>query len=105
MRNPTYRYNAETCRYERTKRSWVSVFLYSSGLLLSALFMLCGLLLLHDFLFDSENEKRFRSENLALKKNQILLTDKLEVVEATMVSLHEKDQILHRKFFATDLPS
>jgi murein DD-endopeptidase MepM/ murein hydrolase activator NlpD len=97
--NPVYRYNAETCRYEQTKRSWGRTIFYVSGVLVCATMMLIGILLLHDLLIDSENEIKLRTENSALKRNQRLVLSELEPVEAKLVSLSEKDQQLHNKFF------
>jgi murein DD-endopeptidase MepM/ murein hydrolase activator NlpD len=98
---PVYRYNAETCRYERTKRSWVSTVFYSFGVLITAVIMLAGMLLLHDYFFDSENEIRLTLENQALKRNSKMLDEHLQDVKVTLVSLEEKDQLLHKKFFGS----
>lgn len=104
MRGPIYRYNTETCRYERPGISWWNVFFYSTALLITSAFMLAGLLALHDFIIDSDKEKALRKENLALQKSQAILARQLSEVESTMQVLREKDKGLHNKFFASVSP-
>jgi murein DD-endopeptidase MepM/ murein hydrolase activator NlpD len=99
---PIYRYNAETCRYERTKRSWVSKIFYVLNIAVVACVMLIGLLLLHDYLFDSKNEIKLTLENQSLQKNQKIIGDQLAKVQVKLASLKEKDQLLHKKFFGAE---
>lgn len=104
MRGPTYRYNTETCRYERPGVSWWNLFSYSTALLITSVLMLAGLLALHDFIIDSDKEKALRKENHALQKSQTILASQLSEVESTMKVLREKDNRLHNKFFASVSP-
>jgi len=101
LKGPVYRYNAQTCRYERVGVSFWAVFSYGTGLLLCTAALLAGLLFLHDFLVDSEAEIAYRKENSALEKHYGILSQQLETVESKLASLHEKDDGLHQKFFAS----
>ena len=103
MRNTLYRYNEETCQYERIKVKTPDVVFYVSGVLVSAVLILIAMLILHDFFIDSEKEIALRKENTALKKNQSLLTTQLEEIDESLEKLSEKDQALHVKFFGTAL--
>jgi murein DD-endopeptidase MepM/ murein hydrolase activator NlpD len=102
MRHSVYRYNAETCRYERVRLNARDIVSYSCGILLTAIAMLAGLLTLHDFVFDSEKEKTLRKENSALAKNSILLANQLSTIESGLTSLYEEDRKLHQKFFGVE---
>ena len=99
MRAPLYRYNTETCRYELTRRSWINTVFYGISVLFVAALLLGGMLFLHDFFLDSPRELELRAENKALRKNQNALNAELAPVEAKLVSLKEKDVLLHAKFF------
>lgn len=99
MRHTLYKYNAETCHYERIKVKAVDVVFYISGIIVVSLLMLAGILVLHDFMIDSEKEVTLRRENHALKKNQETLTVQLNTIESTLSELELQDQKLHTKFF------
>jgi murein DD-endopeptidase MepM/ murein hydrolase activator NlpD len=73
-----------------------------SCLVLVACMMLVGLLLIHDFLFDSKNEIMLSLENQSLRKNQKIISEQLNNVELKLASLKEKDQLLHKKFFGKE---
>jgi murein DD-endopeptidase MepM/ murein hydrolase activator NlpD len=101
MHKSLYRYNAETCQYERIRIKSSDVFFYASGVLVTALGMLAGMLLLHDYIFDSQKEIVLRSENSALVSNSIVLTSQLNSIESTLTALAQKDDTLHAKFFGS----
>ncbi len=103
MRKTLYRYNEETCQYERIKVKTPDVVFYISGVLVTAIVILAGMLTLHDFLIDSEKEIALRKENNALARNQRLLTAKLDQIDGSLELLAEKDEALHMKFFGTPL--
>jgi len=103
MRHSIYRYNTDTCRYERVQITPRSVITYILGVLVMAIAMLAGLLFLHDFVFDSKNEIALRKENAALNRNSIVLTNQLSQIEGTLSTLQEEDKKLHRKFFGVEL--
>jgi murein DD-endopeptidase MepM/ murein hydrolase activator NlpD len=101
MRHPLYKYNAETCQYERVKVKVFDVIFYACGTMVTAIAMLVGMLFLHDFLFDSKKEIAFRNENKALENNHAILTGQLNTIDVTLASLEEEDKKLHSKFFNT----
>jgi murein DD-endopeptidase MepM/ murein hydrolase activator NlpD len=102
LRGPVYRYNSKTCRYERVGVSFWGALTYGSALAVCAVAMLGGMIFLHDYLNDSPSEIAFRKENIALEKHSAILTRQLESVEEKLLSLQEKDQTLHNKFFASE---
>ncbi len=101
MRNPLYRYNEETCQYERVRVKPFDVIFYASGAIVTSLLLLAGMLTLHDYLVDSEKESALRLENKALEKNHANLTSQLSDIEITLASLAEEDKKLHTKFFTS----
>src|SRR4051812_48432379 len=101
MRGPIYRYNTETCNYERSGITVKGSVTYALGLCFCALFMLAGMMLLHDYLVDSPKEKSLRKENTALEKYSTILHTKLNEVEFTLASLQDKDAALQQKLFAS----
>ncbi|MBT1697798.1 M23 family metallopeptidase [Fulvivirgaceae bacterium PWU4] len=103
MRQTLYRYNAETCQYERVRVKGPDVVFYASGVIVAALLMLAGMLVLHDFLFDSEKEVTLRKQNKAFEKNHVLLTAQLNAIESTLTELGEEDKKLHAKFFGSPM--
>lgn len=103
MRQPLYRYNAETCQYERVRVKIPDVVFYASGVVVVAILMLAGMLVLHDFLIDSEKEVALRKQNHAFEKNHVLLTSQLNAIESTLTELGAEDQKLHQKFFGSPM--
>lgn len=101
MRKSLYRYNAETCQYERIRVKTPDVLYYLSGILVVAILMLSGMLTLHDYIFDSEKEISLRKENAALSRNQVVLTSQVSLIESTLTRLGEEDEKLHAKFFGS----
>lgn len=101
MRQPLYRYNPKTCRYERSRISWVSVIFYSLGVFICSALMLIGLLLVHDYVVDSEKEQLLKKENAAIRSTDVVLTRQLDEIEVTLKELKARDLALHNKFFAS----
>ena len=101
MRYTTFRYNAETCQYERVRLSVRSVLWYSIGLVAMGSCMLVGILLIHDQVVSTTREIQLRKENKALQKHHAILTAGLNDIRPVLASLQQKDQILHTKFFGT----
>lgn len=101
MRNTTYRYNCETCQYERVKVTARSVVWYCLGLMVMASTMLIGILLLHDFLINTNRETRLRRENKALRKHHDALSAQLDELRPVLTSLENKDRVLHASFFGS----
>ena len=104
MRSTTFRYNAQTCQYERVRVNAKSIFWYCLGLGVMASCMLVGILLLHDLLINTDRENSLRKENRALRRHHALLSADLNQLEPVLVSLENKDKILHAKFFGSQLP-
>lgn len=101
MRNTIYRYNSETCQYERVKVNASSVLWYSLGVAVTAACMLFGILLLHDIVINTDMEKKLRKENAALKRYHTVLSAELNNLKPVLTSLQNKDKILHAKFFGS----
>jgi murein DD-endopeptidase MepM/ murein hydrolase activator NlpD len=101
MRGPLYRYNSQTCRYERVPVSASKLSSFIMGIAICSAAMLAGLLLLHDFVIDTPAELAYRKENKALEKYRGILTEQLEEADQKLGALHDKDDKLHQKFFAS----
>jgi murein DD-endopeptidase MepM/ murein hydrolase activator NlpD len=101
MRYTTYRYNKHTCQYERVKINAKNVVWYVLGLLVTGSCMLVGILLLHDLLINTPNEKRLRKENRAMKQHHAVLSDHLNDLQPVLTSLQNKDRDLHARFFGS----
>ncbi|MEO5602466.1 MAG: M23 family metallopeptidase [Cyclobacteriaceae bacterium] len=101
MRYTTYRYNPQTCQYERVKVRAKNVLWYGLGVFVLATSMLSGLLLVHDIVVNTETEKKLRKENRAFKEHHKILSSHLNELQPTLTSLQNKDQALHYKFFGS----
>lgn len=101
MRYSTYRYNTHTCQYERVKIHAKNVLSYVLGLLVTASCMLVGILLFHDFIINTENEKSLRKENRAMKQHHAILSAHLNDLQPVLTSLQNKDRYLHTQFFGS----
>jgi murein DD-endopeptidase MepM/ murein hydrolase activator NlpD len=99
LRGPIYRYNPETCRYERSRISWLNVALYSFGVLLLSASFLAGILYVDNLVTDSEKELALRRENQVLKKSELTLGRELSQVQQTLAAISINDASLHQKFF------
>lgn len=104
MRHTTFRYNVETCQYERVGVNAWSVLWYCLGLAVMAACMLVGILLLHDLVVNTETETRLRKENRALARHHALLETQLDELQPVLKSLEQKDRVLHAKFFGSVPP-
>ena len=101
MRYTTFRYNAQTCQYERVRLNAKSVLWYCLGLGVMASCILVGILLLHDLLVNTDRESRLRKENRALQRHHSLLSADLNQLQPVLTSLQHKDKVLHTKFFGS----
>lgn len=102
MRYTTFRYNAKTCQYERVRVNVKSVFWYCLGLVAMGSCMLAGILLLHDFIVNTDRENHLRKENKALNKHHAILSAQLNELQPVLTSLQHKDKVLHEKFFGSE---
>jgi murein DD-endopeptidase MepM/ murein hydrolase activator NlpD len=103
MRYTTYRYNTQTCQYERVKVSAKNIAWFLLGMAVTASSMLAGILLLHDLLVNTPDEKRLRKENQALRQHHAALSGRLNDLQPVLTSLQNKDRILHARFFGSSL--
>lgn len=101
MRYTTYRYNTHTCQYERVRIKAKDITWYFWGLVVTGSCMLLGILLLHDLVVNTDNEKRLRRENRALKQHYAILSEELSDLQPVLVTLQNKDRILHARFFGS----
>jgi len=101
MRKSLYRYNHDTCQYERVRITAGAVIWYALGVLTVGTFMLVGLLLLHDLIIETEKEAQLSRENRALRRHHSILTAELDALQPVLTSLQHKDRALHEKFFGT----
>src|SRR5690349_5703411 len=99
MGKSTYRYNPETCQYERVGVRVFDVVFYACAACVTSLALLAGMLVLHDYLIDSDKELALRRENNALKNNRVVLTGQLQIIETSLATLRSEDEKLHVKFF------
>ncbi len=104
MSKVNYHYNPKTCKYEPARLSWQDVVGYGFGLAIMAAVFLIGFISLHDQFVETETERTLQAENRSIKKNKPVLEQELQEIEGTLLSLKEKDNTLHTKFFNT-IPS
>jgi murein DD-endopeptidase MepM/ murein hydrolase activator NlpD len=105
LRGPVYRYNAETCRYERAGISWPRTIFYALGLLATSSVLLIGFLSGYDALVETEKEKALQNENTVLVKSGATLKSQIAQLENTLNNISTRDQSLHNKFFASTINS
>jgi len=98
-----YRYNEETCQYERVGIKAPDVVFYISGIVVTSVLMLIAMLMLHDYFFDSPKEIALRMENAALRNNYSLLTSHLEEIEVNLDQLSDEDRKLQEKLFGVSV--
>jgi murein DD-endopeptidase MepM/ murein hydrolase activator NlpD len=101
MRNTTYRYNSETCQYERAKVNVGNVLCYALGISVTAACMLFGALILHDYIVNTNLEKKLGKENQAYRQHHNILSASLNELQPILTSLQNKDRMLHYRFFGT----
>lgn len=101
MRYTTFRYDAETCQYVRVGLTVKGFLVYSLGLIVMGACMLVAILLLHDWLINTDRENSLRRENKALEKHHAALSAQLNELKPVLTSLEHRDKILHEKFFGT----
>lgn len=101
MRYTSFRYNTHTCQYERVKIKFKDIVWYFLGLVVTASCMLLGILLLHDRVVNTDNEKRLRKENRALRQHHGILSGQLSELQPVLTSLQNKDRLLHTRLFGS----
>lgn len=101
MRYNIYRYNSETCHYERVRVNLKTILWYGLGACLTAACMLVGILILHDFIVNTDTEKRLIKENRVLKQHHTILLAQLNELQPALTSLENRDKILHKMIFGS----
>lgn len=101
MRKSLYRYNHDTCQYEKVPITAGAVIWYCTGIITVGACLVVGLLLLHDLVIQTENEERLNRENRALRRYHARLAAELNTLQPVLTSLQHKDRTLHEKFFGT----
>src|SRR5690606_5483774 len=101
MRYTTFRYNPDTCQYERERVTLKSVLWYSVGLFTTAAVFLIGILFLHDWLINTDRELALRGENRALRRHHATLIAQLNELQPVLATLEQKDKVLHARFFGS----
>lgn len=102
MGKSKYYYNRETCQYERAKISIWNIIWYTLGTLVVGGIMFVGLVVISDQLIETEKEASLRSENEALKKHRVILTNQLQGVESSLSYLRAQDNKIHDQLFDVD---
>ena len=99
MRQPQFRYNPKTLRFERVGFSfWRSGVTMLSYLSFGFIFFL-GLNVLQNFLLETSLEKSLMAENKSLIKYKTVLTSQLHEANLSLNVLTREEQQLHEKLF------
>lgn len=96
MAKVRYYYDTETCTYEKVQWNFRS-FLREAGVYVSGSLVLGGLMWWGSYTFmDSPKEKMLRQQNEEMRAQLGVFSDKLNVVEAKLEEIHQKDNNLYR---------
>lgn len=101
MRYNIYRYNPETCQYEHATITLKNIAWYGFGTIITTACMLVGILIFHDFVVNTDTEKKLSKENSALKQHHTILIEELRELQPILISLENKDRILHKMVFGS----
>jgi murein DD-endopeptidase MepM/ murein hydrolase activator NlpD len=104
MSDIKYHYNQKTFRYERARTTIKDVLWYVSGLLFTALIISGVAIGIHDYWFETDNERLLEAENSLLSKHRPVLEEELTKVEATLVKLKAVDRDLYARIFSSEAP-
>jgi murein DD-endopeptidase MepM/ murein hydrolase activator NlpD len=86
-------------RYERAGISVLTVAFKGIGYLSFGALFLLALVLLQNFIFDTEVEKKLRAENEALEQHKIVLAGRLRASADRIEQLKAEDRALYEKIF------
>lgn len=96
MAKVKYYYDTETCTYEKVQWSLGSFIKEASVYVLGSLFM-GGMMMWGAYTFlDSPKESMLRQENEEMRAQLGTLNEKLNLVQARLEEIHEKDNVLYR---------
>ena len=99
MANVKFKYNPKTIRYESASISLLTLAGKAFGYLTFGGMFFVGLVLLQNFLFDTDLEKQLRAENEELSKHKIVLTSRLQASAGRINQLKNEDKALYEKLF------
>lgn len=105
MKKPKYRYNIETCQYERSRITLRDVFINTIGILFTASIFFVAVVFLHNRFVTTEYEQSLRTENKVLKSHKVVLAKNLTEIEATLETLQQEERSLYTKLFNTSPPA
>lgn len=99
MGKNTYRYNPETCTYERAGVTSGRVLSFVLTLLFTTLLLFVALLWMQYRYFPAEKELALREENSAMTKHQKILNASLESATASLAALDAQDARINNTLF------
>ncbi|MBS1555729.1 MAG: M23 family metallopeptidase [Bacteroidetes bacterium] len=98
--NPTkFKYNLKTLRYERAGISVLSIAFKGIAYLSFGALFFVALVLLQNFIFDTEVEKKLRAENEAMEQHKVVLASRLKASADRIEQLKAEDRSLYEKLF------
>ncbi len=96
MAKVKYYYDTETCTYEKVQWSFGS-FLREASVYIAGSLVMGGVMLWGAYTFlDSPKETMLRQENEEMRSQLGSLNEKLNLVQARLEEIHEKDNVLYR---------
>lgn len=98
-----FKYNPKTLRYERAGISILGVTFRVIGYLSFGALFFVALLLLLNFIFDTELETKLRAENEALESHKVILASRLQASADRIDQLKSANKDLYEKLFETTL--
>ena len=98
-----FKYNPKTLRYERAGISILGVTFRVIGYLSFGALFFVALVLLQNFIFDTELETKLRAENEALESHKVILVSRLQASADRIEKLKNEDLALYQKLFETKI--
>lgn len=105
MRQPYYRYNPKTCRYEPVKTRVADILIPVCIFLGVSTSLFVGLLFAQGILFTSDREKDLRHENRTLAYHHHELSKELNSAKASLVTLEAVDKNIQQKLVSNNTPA
>lgn len=102
MREPKFRFNPETLKYEKVERNLSRVFLLLFGNAILVLLIAGGTLYYFSNNYDTPKEKALREENTQLLEKYNALNKQLVQIEDVLDEIQVRDDNIYRVIFDTD---
>lgn len=99
MSKPVYRYNPETCRYERVGISTSQVVGFFFNVVFTGAFLFGVTILIQNSFFPTEAEHALRTENKAIVQSQKQLKLAMGDAEGVLTLLDDQDASIHKTLF------